>query len=175
MKYFHEIQTPGPLQELSWCNVYFDNLLLESLLFRSGQFQRLSQLPVVTYREFSLTWPASLQIYWNKEFVCIRKGVNSQRTALQHQHCRRDVMWKRSCNRPSDVVVDHLTLPTRFKVCTRKEENVLPKYPKIPQKSLRIISSHDFNSSNHPIELNEDDRRVFMELNKSKSHFQNRA
>ena len=84
-------------------------------------------------------------------------------------------MWKRSCNRPSDVVVDHVTLPTRFKVCTRKEENVLPKYPKISQKSLRIISSHDFNSSNHPIELNEDDRRVLMELYKSKSHFQNRA
>ena len=82
---------------------------------------------------------------------------------------------KRSCIRPSDVVVDHLTLPTRFKVCTRKEENVLPRYPKITQKSLRIISSHDFNSSNHPIELNEDDRRVLMELYKSKSHFQNRA
>ena len=38
-----------------------------------------------------------------------------------------------------------------------------------------IISSHDFNSSNHPIELNEDDRRVLMELYNSKSHFQNRA
>ena len=38
-----------------------------------------------------------------------------------------------------------------------------------------IISSHDFNSSNHPIELSEDDRRVLMELYKSKSHVQNRA
>ena len=38
-----------------------------------------------------------------------------------------------------------------------------------------IISSHDFNSSNHPIELKEDDRRVLMELYKSKSLFQNRA
>ena len=38
-----------------------------------------------------------------------------------------------------------------------------------------IISSHDFNSSNHPIELNEDDPRVLMELFKSKSHVQNRA
>ena len=38
-----------------------------------------------------------------------------------------------------------------------------------------IISSHDFNSNNHLIELNEDDRRVLMELNKSKSHVQNRA
>ena len=72
-------------------------------------------------------------------------------------------MWKRFCNRPSDVVVDHLSLPTRFKVCTRKEENVLLKYPKITQKPLIIISSHDFNYSNRPIELNEDDRRVLME------------
>ena len=38
-----------------------------------------------------------------------------------------------------------------------------------------IISSHDFNSGNHPIELNEDDRRVLMELYKSKSHVQNRG
>ena len=38
-----------------------------------------------------------------------------------------------------------------------------------------IISSHDFISSNHPIELNEDDRRVLMELYKSKSRYQNRA
>ena len=38
-----------------------------------------------------------------------------------------------------------------------------------------IISGHDFNSTNHQIEFNEDDRRVLMELYKSKSHFQNRA
>ena len=108
---------------------------------------------------------------FTEEFVCLRKEANSQRTALEnqhgrrfivleHQYGRRDVMWKRSCNRPRDVVVDYLTLSTRFKVCTRKEENVLPKYPKITQKSLRIVSSHDFNSSNHPIELNENDPRV---------------
>ena len=30
MKYFYEIQTPEPLRELSWCNVCFDNLLLET-------------------------------------------------------------------------------------------------------------------------------------------------
>ena len=38
-----------------------------------------------------------------------------------------------------------------------------------------IISGHEVNSSNHPIELNENDRRVLMELYKSKSHVQNRA
>ena len=34
MKYFYEIQTPGPLKELSWCIVCFDILLLEP--FYSG-------------------------------------------------------------------------------------------------------------------------------------------
>ena len=38
-----------------------------------------------------------------------------------------------------------------------------------------IILGHEVNSSNHPIELNEDDRRVLMELYKSKSHVQNRV
>ena len=60
-------------------------------------------------RAFSLTWPASTQIHWNKlkESVCIRKEFNSHGTVLGHQHgrrCivlghqygRRDVMWKHS-------------------------------------------------------------------------------
>ena len=56
---------------------------------------------------FSLTWPASMQIYWNKRKCCIRKEFNSHRTSLGHQHgchfivlghqCgQRDVMWKHS-------------------------------------------------------------------------------
>ena len=36
---------------------------------------------------FSLTWPASMQIYWNKR---------KERICLEHQYGRRDVMWKRS-------------------------------------------------------------------------------
>ena len=35
---------------------------------------------------FSLTWPVSMEIYWNKESVYIRKEFNSQRTGLGHQH-----------------------------------------------------------------------------------------
>ena len=31
-----------------------------------------------------------------KESVCIRKEFNSNRIGLEHQHGRRDVMWKRS-------------------------------------------------------------------------------
>ena len=56
---------------------------------------------------FSLTWPTSMQIYWTKESVCIRKKFNSHRICLGHQHGRRfivlghqygrrDVMWKHS-------------------------------------------------------------------------------
>ena len=78
-------------------------------------------------------------------------------------------------NRPSEVAVDHVTLPTRFEVCTRKEGNIHPKYFKMTQKPLMVISGHEGNSSNHPIEFNENDRRVLMELYKSKSHVQLRA
>ena len=60
------------------------------------------------YRAFSLTWPASLQIYWNKESVYIKKDCNSHRivSELQHgrrfivlelQYCRDDVMRKTVC------------------------------------------------------------------------------
>ena len=40
-----------------------------------------------TYRVFSLTWPASTQIYSNK-----RKEFNSQGTGLGHQHGRRFIV-----------------------------------------------------------------------------------
>ena len=62
---------------------------------------------VSTYRVFSLTWPVSMQIYWNKRKRLHKKEFNSQRTGLGHQHGRRfivlghqygrrDVMWKHS-------------------------------------------------------------------------------
>ena len=58
-------------------------------------------------RAFSLTWPASMLIYWNKRKHFHEKRVASQRIFLVHQHGRhfmvlehqydrRDVMWKRS-------------------------------------------------------------------------------
>ena len=65
------------------------------------------------YRAFSLTWPPSMQIYWNK-----RKGLHKKRVKLPkdwfgtttwppfqprfivlgHQYGRRDVMWKHPIN-----------------------------------------------------------------------------
>ena len=59
------------------------------------------------YRVFSLTWPAYMQIYWNKRKRLHKKRVHSQRIGLGHQYGRRfivlgyqygrrDVMWKHS-------------------------------------------------------------------------------
>ena len=47
------------------------------------------------YRAFSLTWPASMQIYQiygNKESVYIGKEFNSHRIGLGHQHGRRFIV-----------------------------------------------------------------------------------
>ena len=57
------------------------------------------------YRAFSLTWPVSMLINWNKRNHLREKELNSQRIFLVHQHGRRfivlehrygrcDVMWK---------------------------------------------------------------------------------
>ena len=48
----------------------------------------LKPTPAMGYRAFSLTWPASMQIYWNKKSFCIRKKFNSHRICLGHQHGR---------------------------------------------------------------------------------------
>ena len=50
---------------------------------------------IFAYKAFSITWPASMQIYGTKESVYIGKGINSHRISLEHQYGRRDVMWKR--------------------------------------------------------------------------------
>ena len=52
-----------------------------------------------TYRVFSLTWPASMQIYGTKESVCIRKEFNSHRTGLEHQHGRRFIVLEHQYGR----------------------------------------------------------------------------
>ena len=40
---------------------------------------------------FSLTWPASMQVHWNKR-KRIRKECDSQRIGLGHQHGRRFIV-----------------------------------------------------------------------------------
>ena len=41
------------------------------------------------YKAFSLTWLASMQIYWNKRKRLHKKGFNSHMSGLGHQHGRR--------------------------------------------------------------------------------------
>ena len=58
------------------------------------------------YRVFSLTWPAYMQIYWNKRKRLYKKRVQLPEDwfgkhghhfiVLGHQYGRRDVMWKHS-------------------------------------------------------------------------------
>ena len=63
--------------------------------------------PIIVYRVFPLTWPASTQIYWNrrkslhKNIIQLpQDGLGHQRgrrfIVLRHQYGRRDVMWKHS-------------------------------------------------------------------------------
>ena len=74
------------------------------------------------YRAFSLTWLASILIYWNKRSIYMRKEFHSQRIfwvhqnghrfiVLEHQYGCRDVMWKRSIGPPSSYTTtsDHVT------------------------------------------------------------------
>ena len=62
--------------------------------------------PAMGYRAFSLTWPASMQIYWNKKSVCIRKKFNSHRICLGHQHGRRFIVLGHQYGR-RDVMSKH--------------------------------------------------------------------
>ena len=45
---------------------------------------------MIVYRVFSLMWPTSMQIYWNKRkrLHTVRREFNSQRIGLGHQHGR---------------------------------------------------------------------------------------
>ena len=60
---------------------------------------------VGTYRRnrrnvaFSLTWPASMQIYWKKGSVYIRKEFKSHRIGLEHQHGRRLIVLEHQYDR----------------------------------------------------------------------------
>ena len=51
-------------------------------------------LETETYRAFSLTWPAAMQIYWNKLRTLLHKKrkENSHRIGLGHQHGRRFII-----------------------------------------------------------------------------------
>ena len=52
----------------------------------------LSVLKARVIRAISITWSASMQIYWNKRSVYIRKEFDSHGTGLEHQHGRRFIV-----------------------------------------------------------------------------------
>ena len=62
-----------------------------------------SRLISTLYRAFSLTWLASMQVYWNKRKRLIKKRVQLPRIGLEHQHGRRDVMWLDIAQKPQDM------------------------------------------------------------------------
>ena len=45
------------------------------------------------HKAFSLTWPASMQIYLNKRKRFHKKEFNSHRIGLGHQHGRRFIVF----------------------------------------------------------------------------------
>ena len=54
---------------------------------------------VLMYGAYSLTWPASMQIYGNKRNFYIRKEFNSHRIGLEHQHGRRFIVLENQYGR----------------------------------------------------------------------------
>ena len=70
--------------------------------------------PAMGYRAFSLTWPSSMQIYWNKKTVWIRKKFNSHRICLGHQHGRAPIWppWRH-------VKTLYMSPPIRLKIRQR--------------------------------------------------------
>ena len=77
----------------------------KKIFFHSISSRRIIiHLTKATYRAFSLTWPASMQIYWGKkESVYIGKEFKSHWIGLEHQHewppfhCFGTLIWPTSC------------------------------------------------------------------------------
>ena len=53
----------------------------------------------LSYRAFSLTWPASMLIFRTKESFYIRKEFNSHRIVWVHQHGRRSIVLEHQYGR----------------------------------------------------------------------------
>ena len=91
--------------------------------------------PIIVYRVFPLTWPASTQIYWNRRKSLHKNIIQLPQDGLGHQHGRRfivlghqygrrDVMWKHSIERfHSRGQQPCKFIGTKESVCIRKEFN----------------------------------------------------
>ena len=73
---------------------------------------------LLKYRAFSLTWPASVQIHWNKRKPLRKKRVgleqqhNHHFIALEHQYGCHDAMWKRSLGGDDSKKTQSVCFPT---------------------------------------------------------------
>ena len=85
----------------------FSFLTSAEFLLKGRLTNTTTKKPTIVNRAFSLTWPASLQIYWNKRSRLHKKKVRLPQDwfghqhgrrfiVLEHQYGRRDVMWKHS-------------------------------------------------------------------------------
>ena len=96
------------------------NLMVVYSWWKEITFTLLGLRLCLYYRVFSLTWPASMQIYWNKRKLLHKKRVQLPEDWFgtptwppfhcfgKHQHGRRDVMWKHSI--PDSFSCRHNTL-----------------------------------------------------------------
>ena len=104
----------------------FSFLTSAEFLLKGRLTNTTTKKPTIVNRAFSLTWPASLQIYWNKRSRLHKKKVRLPQDwfghqhgrrfiVLEHQYGRRDVMWKNSigaflslgCSGSGSVIRDH--------------------------------------------------------------------
>ena len=59
----------------------------------------LRNLLIHHYRAFSLTWPTSMQSFWNNGKPLHKKRVNYHWIGLEHQHSRRSLFWNTNGHR----------------------------------------------------------------------------
>lgn len=59
----------------------------------------LRNLVIHRYRAFSLTWPTSMQFFWNNRKPLHKKRVNYHWIGLEHQHSRCSLFWNTNGHR----------------------------------------------------------------------------
>ena len=71
----------------------FSFLTSAEFLLKGRLTNTTTKKPTIVNRAFWLTWPASLQIYWTKGVVYIRRMFNSHRTGLDTNMAAVSLFW----------------------------------------------------------------------------------
>ena len=101
----------------------------------------------VIYRLFLLTWPASMQIYWNKRERLYNKRVQLPKDCFGTQHGRRDVMWKHSIRKLVTLfVVKHERIRNGKRELYLIETQRSSKRTALPIRRIKsyLLSIYDF-------------------------------